>query len=111
MAQFIVIPPLQRVAALFSIATTRPLEPEVTWTAWSSIPDTVLEEFRQYIRPCHHKLLNETLTGKSPLAFLRQLLRPHGYRIETTTIGWRLTSENAGKGIRIQSGVTISFND
>lgn len=111
MAQFILVPPIQRVAALFSIATTRPLDPEVTWTAWHLIPDTVLEGFRQYIRPCHHKLLNETLAGKSPLAFLRQLLRPHGYRIEATVGGWRLTSETAGKGIRIQPGVTVTFNE
>ena len=98
MAQFVIPPPLTKVSVIFTAATGRPLHAGVGWDAWISPPPTDLEAVRPYIRPCHQRLLNETLAGKSPLALLRQLLRPHGYRIDTEGKGWRLVGPDGVHG-------------
>lgn len=96
MAQFSVIPPLHVVQSLFSQLTSRPFEHGVQWSEWVDVSSSVYEPFRTYIRVCHQLLLNrltqqtEEERETNPAAFLRQLLRPHGYIIETTTNGWRL---------------------
>ena len=90
MAQFVVKPPLAVVGPLFSAATGHELKIGVSWDTFKIIPDDLLEAVRPYIRPCHQDVLDRTLAGGSPLTLLRQLLRPHGFRIETTTKGWRL---------------------
>jgi hypothetical protein len=73
--------------------------------------DEQIEGFRPYIRTCHQKILNETLEEKHKhlCSFLRQLLRPHGYRIETVKAGWRLHIGSSGKGIQIKDGKRIDW--
>lgn len=90
MAQFVIKPPLAVVGPLFTAATGRDFIAGVSWIAFETIPDSVLEAVRPYIRPCHQDVLNRTLAGGSPLTLLRQLARQHGLRIETRSKGWRL---------------------
>lgn len=91
-AQFCAIPPLAKVEALFAAATAKQLTPGATWSEWHPISPEQYEMFRPYIRPSHQRLLNHTLSGENPTpcAFLRQLLRPHGYRIESANRCWTL---------------------
>jgi len=93
-AQFRMIPPLIKVKELFVEATGQTFHVGATWTVWvSPVNSALYETFRPYIRPSHNALLNSVITaGPSahPTAFLRQLLRPHGYKIETTSTGWIL---------------------
>jgi len=90
-AQFVVTPPLEDVNSLFTAATGCPLHVEVTWLHWIPVsPDSVLC-FVPYIRPCHQKILMETANNqRNPCAFLRQLLRPHGFVIEYYRNKWTL---------------------
>jgi hypothetical protein len=103
-AQFRMIPPLTKVKELFEELTATTFCPGATWSTWVSQPNSALYEvFRPYIRPSHQTLLNTVVAaGPSayPLPFLRQLLRPHGFRIEATAAGWALheKSDN-GRGI------------
>ena len=85
------IPPLQKVKDLFVLVTGKPFYAGVLWTAWIPTADrTPFEVFRPYIRPSHQTLLNAVIAGAYPTAFLRQLLRPHGFKIQTTETGWCL---------------------
>ena len=104
-AQFRMIPPLVKVKELFIQITGEAFHVGVTWTDWLPTANSdPFEVFRPYIRPSHSALLNTVTTAiatyvhPNPLPFLRQLLRPHGYKIETTTTGWilreKLTSDN-----------------
>jgi hypothetical protein len=90
MAQFIVRPPLHVVVSVFRAATSRELAAGVSWMGYDAIPVELLESLRPYIRPCHQDVLDRTLAGESPLTLLRQLVRPHGLRIETLSKGWRI---------------------
>lgn len=90
MAQFVVPPPLTIVGSVFSAATGRTLGAGVSWLEMNSIPAELLEPIRGYIRPCHRTMFERTVNGESPIPFLRQLLRPHGLRIEKVTRGWRV---------------------
>lgn len=115
-SQFIVAPSETKVATLFVAATGRSLIPEVCWKSWNPVSTQELEVFRQYIRPSHQKILNDTISGKqkSPCVFLRQILRPHTYRIESSNAGWvlrkGLSSEEA-HGVRIGPGKTVMWAD
>lgn len=80
--QFVVVPPLIKVAPIFIAATGRSLVAGVGWKEWIPVPARDLEALRPYIRPCHQAMLNKAVAGGSPHALLRQLLRPHEYRIE-----------------------------
>jgi hypothetical protein len=81
-SQFIEIPPVGDVQGLFTAATGRPLDIGVTWTTWRPLDPDHLLEFQAYIRPCHRRIFTETLDDiQSPCAFLRQLLKPHGFNI------------------------------
>ena len=112
-AQFVLMPPLTKVAALFTAATGRPLLEDVEWKAWSPVDSAEFEAFRPYIRPSHQKILNDVVSGKqaTPCTFLRQLLRPHEYRIEANSSGWTLKKgkpEDA-HGVRVGSGRTVDW--
>lgn len=109
MAQFVVVPPLSRVASLFKAATGQVLGPDMSWPSWLDVSAAEIEAMRPYIRTCHQKILNETLAGKCPCAFLRQILRPHGYRIETVKSGWALKSGPPTKGICVKIGKEIDW--
>lgn len=94
-AQFRVIPPLARVQSLFEAASSVSLHHGAEWSEFSECPDELIEQFRPYIRPSHQQLLNAAIAkeGSRPLlSFLRQLLRPHDFKIEATSTGWRLVS-------------------
>lgn len=103
-AQFRMIPPLTKVKELFEQLTATPFTPGATWTTWTPLPDsTPYEVFRPYIRPSHQTLLNTVVaagTHANPLPFLRQLLRPHSFRIETLATGWMLQEKSeSGKAV------------
>jgi hypothetical protein len=112
--QFIVVPPLAKVTELFMRATAlTAFESGTAWTKWSPLAKEDVEEFRPYIRPCHHNILNRVSSGtaKTPLVFLRQLLRPHGFLIETRKNDWILyaVGENH-EGVHTKGGKTIVWN-
>jgi hypothetical protein len=94
-AQFRMIPPLAKITELFESVTSKPFTSGISWTEWK-LPATSApyEVFRPYIRPSHHTLLNSVIAGSHPTAFLRQLLRPHGYKIQSTETGWTLQNMN-----------------
>ena len=97
MAQFIVPPPLTKIAPIFVSATGQPLQHGATWSVWNTPADTnALNALLPYYRPCHQKLIRELIAypTQSPLSLLRQLLRPHDYVIERKgTTGWQLVRE------------------
>ena len=98
MSQFVVTPSLTTITALFTNATGRPFVAGVGWSEWRKIAKDDLEAVRPYIRPCHQHVLEDTIAGKVPLALMRQLLRPHGYRIDTEGKGWRLIGPDGVHG-------------
>jgi len=109
-AQFVEVPPLEEVKALFTATTGRQFQLYVTWTKWTPVDPADLYVFRPYIRRCHQKLLKETANGtqKNPCSFLRQLLRPYGYCIKLvkktyTLIEWVDDMKTVGK----KDGATI----
>ncbi len=116
MAQFVVVPPLERVCRFFCAVTGRQFIPEVSWSTWVSCNNVEIEWLRDYIRPSHQKLLNETLSGEqdTPCSLLRQVLRPHEYRIEKTSYGWTLKQGRIEKGpklVAVKPGLRISWNN
>ena len=105
---------MEKVALLFLIATGCRLEVDVSWKSWKSLPADSLAWLRPYIRPCHQTILNKTLSGEhaTPLGLLRQLLRPHDYRIEAGTGYWTLRNGKTAKGVRVkQAPTTITWSD
>jgi hypothetical protein len=95
-AQFRAIPSLARVVSLFEAATATPMTHRAIWSEWITCPDELIEQFRPYIRPSHQQLLETARanpgSGPAMCSFLRQLLRPHKFKIEATRTGWRLIS-------------------
>jgi hypothetical protein len=92
MAQFVVLPPLSRIRIFFEAATSAKFVPEAAWHSWKPVSTDDIAWLRDYIRPSHQKILNETMDGiqDSPCSLLRQILRPHDYRIERESYGWTL---------------------
>ena len=87
-AQFIVVPALTKVQEIFVKATGAPsLYAGVEWFSWLPLKEADIEVFRPHIRPSHQKLINEAAAapanGGRMCSFLRQLLRPHQFKIET----------------------------
>jgi hypothetical protein len=114
-AQFMVLPPFQKVCALFTQLTGKKLVAGISWASWESYEPEVLEWLRHYIRPCHQKILNETISGEqpNPLALLRQLLRPHGFRIEAEhgRSFWTVTNASPSlKGVHVKDGTLIDWS-
>jgi hypothetical protein len=113
-AQFCAIPPLAKVEALFAAATATQLNSGATWPEWHPLTAEQLEQFRPYIRPSHQRLLNSTINGENatPCAFLRQLLRPHGYKIESAARHWTLRmngDEPVEHAVRRDRLITIAW--
>jgi hypothetical protein len=115
-AQFVAIPPLGRIKKLFQLCTGTPFIGDASWRSWPCVnPDAFVWLF-EYIRPSHQKLLRDTIAGeqKTPCSLLRQLLRPHDYRIEKTSSGWAL---HFGKQISspilvgVKEGKTINWDE
>jgi hypothetical protein len=113
-AQFIVIPPLAKVSSYFREATGRPVTPSVTWSTWNKLSHESYTEIASYIRPCHSNILDSTRDGlyDTPCALMRQLLRPHGMRIDYRNNVWTLREIEEGheKGIRTRSGCLIVWD-
>jgi hypothetical protein len=113
-AQFAAVPPLPKISTLFRKCTNRPFEPGVTWEKWMAVESSEFELFRPYIRPCHQQILNEASKGQeTPCAFLRQLLRPHGYRIKMLRKNsWTLLKgKEEERGVKLRNGKTIIWAD
>ena len=95
-AQFIVLPPLTKIAEFFVKATGAPLHNGAEWFTWTSLTTDDIEPFRRYIRPSHQALINAAVSTPRDAtricAFLRQLLRPHQFKIDTrgSTESWVL---------------------
>jgi hypothetical protein len=112
-AQFVVVPSLPKVSAFFLETTGKPLTPNCTWNSWKKISSESLDEIATYIRPCHSSILDSTRDGiyDTPCALIRQLLRPHGFRIDYRNKVWTLrTSDFQEKGIRTRSGCIIEWD-
>jgi hypothetical protein len=115
-AQFRAIPSLARVVSLFEAATATHLIHGSIWSEWHDCPDELIEQFRPYIRPSHQQLFEAARAnpGSGPVlcSFLRQLLRPHKFKIEATRTGWRLTSaeHSPTRVARKESPVHIEWN-
>lgn len=99
-AQFVQVPPLERVRQFFIFVTGQPFEPHVSWSIWKSPLQADLEWFRAYIRVCHQKILNDTVAGENPCKLLRQLLRPYDYYIDANAGVWSLRQGRPQKGVR-----------
>lgn len=107
--QFVIVPPLDKVEFIFVLLTDQPMAPGVSWTHWKEVDVSFLEEFRPYIRPSHQRLLNRAVTEHIVCPFLRQILRPHGYRIDASSDHWTLQMVDTGR-LRIIPGRTISWS-
>jgi hypothetical protein len=92
MAQFVIVPPIGRIRKLFETATGSKFVNDVCWKSWQPVQATDYEWLYDFIRPSHQKLLVETIecVQDTPCSLLRQLLRPHDFRIERTSYGWTL---------------------
>ncbi len=115
-AQFVVIPPLEKVKSLFQYSTGKELTPDVCWGNWKFPTTELYDLIRPYYRPCHSQILQETeeKIQKSPCALLRQLLRPHGYKIVASGKNtWKLVNslDDSPKGIIVRSGKTVVWNE
>lgn len=108
-AQFVMVPPFSRIGGLFKKLTDQDIVVEATWKVWKSVELSAYESFRPYIRPSHQRLLDETIAGKEPTAFLRQLLRPYNYLIEKkpNNKGWVVKLSRSG--VSVQDGTTITW--
>ena len=91
--QFKQIPPLALIQALFTECTGMAFLAGVSWIEWKKPSDPFLYlDFEPYIRKCHQKILKDTVDEKqNPCAFLRQLLRPHGFTIELNSLSKQYT--------------------
>ena len=115
-AQFVVIPPLEKVKSLFQSITGKEFSPDVCWGNWRFPTPEMYDTIRDYYRPCHSQILRETeeKLQKNPCALLRQLLRPHGYKIVVSGKHiWRLvnTADESPKGVSVRTGKTVVWND
>lgn len=110
MAQFAVVPIISRIKALFEAATHVKFVKEACWTTWQPVKVSDYEWLYDFIRPSHQKLLIETVEGiqKNPCSLLRQLLRPHDYRIDRTANGWILKEgrkSTSSQSITVRKGI------
>ena len=81
------MPALTKVQEIFVKATgALDLFDGVEWFSWLALTEADIEVFRPYIRPSHQKLINDASAspenGGRICSFLRQLLRPHQFKIE-----------------------------
>jgi hypothetical protein len=110
MSQFVVIPPLEKVADLFSSATGKQFIEGVQWGQWKSVYATAMTWLRGYIRPCHQGVLNDAIAGNPPLVLLRQILRPHDYYIDTEAGSWSLRHGKPVRQVVVREGKTINWS-
>lgn len=114
--QFTVIPSLAKVADYFQRLTGKQLIIGTYWSAWRDLNSEQYDVLRQYYRPCHTRVLDDTIAKKyeNACVLLRQLLRPHGYKIEKSGASWTLqeiTTEPKQKGVTTKEGTTVVWNE
>ena len=109
-AQFISLPPLADIQELFVKATGLPFQTNVSWSLWLPVDVDEILIFKPYIRPCHQKLLMDTINDdtKNACSLLRQLLRPYSFSIVKKKNFYTLveTKENT-KVVGKKSGATV----
>jgi len=108
-AQFMAIPPLELVSAIFVWYTACCLEAGAHWSVFKEGIPPELHLIKSYIRPSHNKLLKDCEAGEVPLAFLRQILRPHGFCIKTVSHGWRVDTDTTSP-VKIRKGTEIMWD-
>lgn len=118
-AQFIMVPPLTKITEFFVKATGAvTFHVGAEWFSWLPVTSEEIEIFRAYIRPSHSKLINEATAnptdGSRVCAFLRQLLRPHKYKIESRgargVSSWVLVTTNTEiTPVGKHTGTTVSW--
>lgn len=118
-AQFILVPPLTKIQEFFVKATgASSFHVGVEWFSWAPVSTVDVEAFRAYIRPSHSKLISEAAAnptdGSRVCAFLRQLLRPYKYKIETRgsryVSSWMLVSTDTEiTPVGKHAGTTITW--
>ncbi len=115
--QFVVIPSFEKVADYFQRITGKLLCEGVSWNTWRFLESEQYDVLRQYYRPCHIRVLEDTITKKyeNSCVLLRQLLRPHGYKIEkTNTNSWTLQAirnDSSPTRVSTKEGTTVIWND
>ena len=118
-AQIIVLPALTKIQEFFVKATGAPFHTGAEWFTWRPLAADDIEAFRRYIRPSHMALLAAAAAQPTDAtricAFLRQLLRPYKFKVESRVIGrgvssWVLTSTDTEvTPVGIHEGVTVSW--
>lgn len=110
MAQFVLVPPLKKIALVFKEATGKQFGKDVSWSSWFSISAATFEMIREYYRPCHIRILEETISGKqkTPCTLLRQLLRPYHYVIRVNKRDWSV--HEMEHGITKKAGVVLDWS-
>jgi hypothetical protein len=118
-AQFIVLPALTKIQEFFVKATGAPsFHAGAEWFTWLPLTAADIEAFRRYIRPSHTALLTaaaaQPTDGSRVCAFLRQLLRPYKFKIETkiqrSVSSWVLLSTDTEvTPVGIHAGVTVTW--
>ena len=111
-AQFISLPPLVDIQELFVKAAGLPFQTNVSWSLWLPVDIDEILIFRPYIRPCHQKLLMDTVNGiqKNACSLLRQLLRPYGFSIIKKKKFYTLVEiKEIVKGVSKKTGTTLQW--
>jgi hypothetical protein len=110
-AQFVVVPGKARINELFEAATGQSMEIGVQWKIWIILDPSSYAFLCEYIRPCHHQVLNDAMLGLNPAPLFRQLLRPYDLTIKAVKKGWTLLEAvevpAAAQTVSDKPGVTI----
>jgi hypothetical protein len=117
--QFIMIPALTKIQDFFVKATgASHFYVGVEWFSWIPLIAADIEVFRQYIRPSHYALINAAVedpdNGARICSFLRQLLRPHKFKIQSRMIGrsvhsWVLVNTDTDAAVGKHEGATVTW--
>ena len=110
-AQFTDLPPFSDIEDLFKKATGLQLSLYTTWRLWKHVDPEDYAIFQPYIRPCHQRILLDTINGvqQSPCSLLRQLLRPYGILIQKTNKQYKLC-EHTNPTVGKKDGTTITWS-
>ena len=112
--QFKEIPPLEDVKAFFTALTGLSFHESASWINWTPVDPDDIYVFQPYVRKCHQKILVDTANGiqKNPCAFLRQLLRPHGFGIVYTKKRYTICElKEEVKTVGKKNGATVVWDE
>ena len=110
-SQFTEVPPLNDIQELFMKASGLKLSLYTTWLVWKPLDPEDYFVFQPYIRPCHQRILMETINGQqpNPCSFLRQLLRPYGLLIQKSNSQYKIV-EHTNPTVGKKAGLTIVWS-